>query len=67
MTNKLGTGLYHAKIPHTYVDHLSTVRDVHWVLTHLTPKMGTYRVFTNAKAFWEKIPNKIRKRLHNAR
>ena len=66
MTNKTKkTGLHHVEVTRTYVDHLYTGIKVHGLITHLTTQIGEYRIFTNTKAFWEKVPNKVRKRLHN--
>jgi len=67
MTNKLRTNLHHAEAPRVHVNHLYTVIKVRGLLTHLTAQIGEYRIYTNTKAFWEKIPNKIRKHLYNAR
>ena len=55
MTNKLRTSLYHAKAPGAHVNHLYTVIKVHGLLTHLTAQIGEYRMYTNIKAFWEKM------------
>ena len=67
MTNKLGVGLHHAKAPHAHINYLYTVRNVRGSLRYLMAQIGEYRMSTITKAFWGKIPNRIRKRLHNAR
>ena len=67
MTNKLGAGLHHSKAPRAHVDRLYAVIKVRGLLTHLMAQIGEYEMSPNTKAFWEKIPNKIRKHLYNAR
>jgi len=67
MTNKLGTGLQRVGVPRAHVDRLYTVIKVRGLLTNLMTQIGEYPMYIDTKVFWEKIPNKIRKHLYNAR